>query len=108
LKLTERKQAMVESAKSSTEATICRTSGIQEKRLKESCRDFEAVLIGFLFRTMRESIMRSDDPDQATELYESMVDEAVAKEMSRQEQIGLSQLLHRSLAPGINASGARR
>ena len=72
---------------------------IRQKRLKESCQDFEAVLIGFLFKNMRENILKSDEPDKTTELYESMMDEAVAKQMSRQEQLGLSQALYKALAP---------
>ncbi|NLI81096.1 MAG: hypothetical protein GX443_05330 [Deltaproteobacteria bacterium] len=92
---------MTEFIRSTTELLQCRPKGVQEKRLKESCQDFEAVLVGFLFKTMRQSIMRSDEPDGGMEVYESMVDEAVAREMSRQEQIGLSRLLYESLNAGI-------
>lgn len=89
---------MIESSSATANATAS-GSEVRQKRLKESCQDFEAVLIGFLFKSMRENVLKSDETDSASELYESMMDEAVAKQMSRQEQLGLSQTLYQTLAP---------
>ncbi len=89
---------MIEST-GATSTVTASGSDVRQKRLKESCQDFEAVLIGFLFKSMRENVLKSDETGSASELYESMMDEAVAKQMSRQEQLGLSQTLFNALAP---------
>lgn len=89
---------MIESTTQAVNAATTRSEA-RQKRLKESCQDFEAVLIGFLFKSMRENVLKSDETDSASELYESMMDQAVAKQMSRQEQLGLSETLYKALSP---------
>lgn len=90
---------MIESTGTPARAAETHQDAIQQKRLKESCQDFEAVLVGFLFKAMRQTVPRSDEPDRATELYESMMDDAVAQGLSRQGKVGLSDMLYQSLAP---------
>lgn len=89
---------MIQSTAATANSTAPGTE-VRQKRLKESCQDFEAVLIGFLLKSMRENVLKSDETDSASELYESMMDEAVARQMSRQEQLGLSQTICKALSP---------
>ncbi|MGV8074859.1 MAG: rod-binding protein [Syntrophobacteraceae bacterium] len=76
-------------------------SDIAKKRLKEACQEFEAVLTNSVFKSMRQSIMRTEEPDQARQIYESMMDETVAKEFSKREGCGLSNILYKQLLPLI-------
>ena len=76
-----------------------------KKRLKEACQEFEAVLTNTVFKSMRQSIMRAEEPDQAREIFESMMDETLAKEFSKSEGCGLAALLYKQLLPMIAGSG---
>lgn len=72
---------------------------LEKAKLKNACEDFEAVLTNILFKTMRESIPKGDPEsrDSAMELYESMLDETVAQELSHGPGLGLGKLLYQQL-----------
>ncbi len=74
---------------------------MQKKKLKEACEEFEAVLTGYLLKSMRESVMRAEEPDSAREMYEGLMDETLAKEVSRSNGTGLGKLLYDQLVPLI-------
>ena len=71
-----------------------------DQRLKTACNQFEALFIHFLLKEMRSTIEKSDfmNGGRAEELYESMLDEELAKEISEQKGIGLGSVLYRQLA----------
>ncbi len=80
---------------------------VAKKRLKEACQEFEAVLTNTVFKSMRQSIMRAEEPDQSRQIFESMMDETLAKEFSKREGCGLAALLYKQLLPMIaGAEGA--
>jgi Rod binding domain-containing protein len=70
-----------------------RSKDIQRKRLLESSKEFEAVLTGNLLKTMRASTMRGDEPDSARGLYEEMMDNVLAKELSNTGSMGIGDML---------------
>jgi flagellar protein FlgJ len=72
---------------------------LEKAKLKNACEDFEAVLTNILFKTMRETIAKGDpgSRDSAMELYESMLDETVAQELSHGPGLGLGKLLYQQL-----------
>jgi peptidoglycan hydrolase FlgJ len=74
---------------------------LEKAKLKNACEDFEAVLTNILFKTMRETIPKGDaeSHDSAMELYESMLDETVAQELSHGPGLGLGKLLFQQLVP---------
>jgi flagellar protein FlgJ len=76
-----------------------RQAMLEEKKLKNACEDFEAVLTNILFKTMRETIPKGDPESQnnAMELYESMLDETVAQELSHGPGLGLGKVLFQQL-----------
>ena len=71
----------------------------EKKKLKEACREFESVMSGYMLKSMRESVMRAEEPDHARQVYEGMLDDSIAREMSRNQSNGLAELLYRQLAP---------
>ncbi len=75
-------------------------AAIEKSKLKGACEDFEAVLTNILFKSMRETIAKAgiEAHDNAMELYESMLDETVAKELSHGPGLGLGKLLYQQLA----------
>jgi peptidoglycan hydrolase FlgJ len=82
-------------------------SDFQKQKLKKACEDFEAIMVTYLFKSMRETSMRSEPEGEGEEfasgkgLYESMMDEAVAGELSHSQGLGLAKLLYKQLAPGL-------
>ena len=70
----------------------------QRKRLQDSCREFESILTGSLFKSMRESLPGADDePDSARGIYEEMLDNCLAKELSRTGNLGVGDMLYGKL-----------
>ncbi|HBZ53915.1 MAG TPA: hypothetical protein DEO88_00790 [Syntrophobacteraceae bacterium] len=80
-----------------------RRAAAEQKKLKGACEEFEAVLTNIMFRTMRETIPKGDQDshDSAMELYESMLDETVAKEISHGPGLGLGKTLYQQLIPQV-------
>ncbi|MHC1745227.1 MAG: rod-binding protein [Syntrophobacteraceae bacterium] len=77
----------------------------QKKRLHKACQEFESIMTNYLLKSMRESVMKAEEPDQGRETYEGMFDETLAGEMSKSGGQGLSELLYQQLVPLVQ-SGA--
>lgn len=78
---------------------VPRNQDLEKKRLKESCQEFESFLTQHLLKSMDESILRAEEPDQARDTYEGMFREALSGELSRHSQGGIADLLYQRLAP---------
>ncbi len=76
------------------------SSTVEKQRLKETCEDFEAVLTGYLFRSMRQSVGKEESETEglAEGFYYEMLDQAVARELSRRPGLGLAKLLYEQLS----------
>ena len=75
-----------------------KTEGMINKdhvRLKEVCHDLESLFIGHLLKEMRATVTKSGflSGGRAEELYTSMLDGQLAKELSAKGGIGLAALL---------------
>ena len=70
------------------------------EKLMEVCKDFESIFLNMMLKQMRRTIPESDlvEKSFAREMYESMQDEELAKEMSRGQGIGLAQELYKQLS----------
>jgi len=64
-------------------------------RLKEVCHELEALFIGHLLKEMRATVTKSGflSGGRAEELYTSMLDGQLAKELSAKGGIGLATLV---------------
>jgi Rod binding domain-containing protein len=71
----------------------------QKRRLHQSCREFESVMVSYMLKTMRDTVMTADKPDSARELYEDMLSQQVSKEVGNSERLGLGEMLYTSLEP---------
>ena len=69
----------------------------QKRRLKENCREFESVMISYMMKTMRDSVLRGEEPGNAMGIYEDMLAGQVSKEVSRSSSLGLADLLYSKL-----------
>ncbi len=75
--------------------------GVKESRddpqLRRKCREFEAIFLNYLLKTMRRSMVDAEKGDNAKGIYQSMMDQALAKAMSEKESLGLAKMLYDDL-----------
>ena len=67
-----------------------------KKRLKEVSQDFESVFMGIIYKEMRATIQKSDlfPESNATQIFESMLDDEIAKKASNAGGIGLGDMIY--------------
>jgi flagellar protein FlgJ len=72
---------------------------VKSKELMEVARKFEAILIHQMLKAMRKTVHKSDLLNSfSSQQYESMMDEEIASEMSKQKGIGLADSLFYQLS----------
>lgn len=70
----------------------------QRWRLREATRQMEAQFLHQLLRAMRRTIPTTQC-SYATQMYNDMMDEALARQLAQSEQFGLGRLLYQKLSP---------
>ena len=73
---------------------------VEDVRLRKTCRDFESLLVQQMLSKMRASIPKSDlfGSKDKEEIFQSMLDEEYAKELSESNSLGLGDMLYTQLA----------
>lgn len=73
---------------------------MDSKRLEESCSEMEALFIQYLLKEMRATIPKSGlmSGGTAEEMYTSILDIQLAKEIAARREIGISSMLFRQLS----------
>ena len=66
----------------------------------QTCQDFEAVLVSYLLKTMRESVPKEGflDSGNDSEMFQDMMDWEIATQTSRQGKFGVWKTLYRQLS----------
>mgnify|MGYP001201205765 CR=1 FL=1 len=68
----------------------------QDKKIHEICQDFESVFISYLLKSMRKTIPNNSFGDSSSrEIYTSMMDEELARNIAKGSGIGLADILYR-------------
>lgn len=67
--------------------------------LKKAAKEFEAFFLNYLLKTMRESVPKDGLFGGGTgeEIYTSMLDETLSKEMAKKGGIGIAELMLKQL-----------
>lgn len=75
----------------------------EDKRLRETCQEFESVFLNMMLQTMRKTIPDGGlvEKSQATETFESMLDEEYAKSLSKSGGIGLADVLYKQMKKDV-------
>lgn len=70
------------------------------EKLQEVCKEFEAIFLNMMLKQMRRTVPEGNlvEKSFAREMYESMQDEEMAKEMAKGRGIGLAQELYKQLS----------
>lgn len=80
----------------------------KETKLKKSCKDFEAIILQQMLTTMRKTIPKGGllEGGYAQDMYQSISDEGLAKEMTKGKGIGLADILYQQLS-GVPKSATK-
>lgn len=70
-----------------------------QEKLRSSCRDFESVLLNMMLQSMRATVPKSDffGQNQGREMFESMLDQEITKDMAKAGGVGLADMLFKQL-----------
>lgn len=75
------------------------SAGGDSDKLLKSCQDFEAIMIQAMFKSMRDSVsdggLIPKGNDQ--QIFQDLIDQNVATDMSRKQGIGIADALFRQL-----------
>ncbi|AKL93749.1 flagellar protein FlgJ [Clostridium aceticum] len=76
------------------------------EKLMEACKEFEAIFLNMMLQQMRKTITEDGfvEKSYGREIYESMQDEEISKEMARGQGIGLAKQLYQQLSRNIKTS----
>ena len=77
----------------------------EHRKLREATQQFEAFFVGYLLKEMRKSVGGEGGvltPSQGEKIFRDMMDDELARTMSKTSQMGLADLLYEQLAPTLN------
>ncbi|SMP52434.1 rod-binding protein [Anoxynatronum buryatiense] len=96
----QRQQQLQENSRlqQGTAGTAAETPEEQE-RLREACREFEAIFLNIMLKQMRSGVEESGlvEKSHARGIFEEMHDEELAKSMAQGRGVGLAQQLYQQL-----------
>ncbi len=71
-----------------------------KKALRKACQDFESLLVHQMLKQMRQTLPKSGflDGGSAEQIYHSMLDGELAKQIAQQKGIGLAPMIYRQMA----------
>ena len=76
----------------------------RQEDLQKACRDFESLFVNYMLQQMRQTVPQNSmfGGGQPEKIYTSMMDQEVAKEISRQRGMGLAPILYHQMVSGIS------
>ncbi|HOO72742.1 MAG TPA: rod-binding protein [Spirochaetota bacterium] len=77
--------------------------GREKKKLIDACYDMESIFVGKMLKEMRNTVHKNDwfHGGFAEEIFEDMLYDEYAKELSRNSNLGLANMLYKELSAKI-------
>ena len=70
-----------------------------EKKIEKVSRDFESIFLHKLLSSMRKTVPKSGLLDSfATDMFKSMMDEEISREMSKNKGMGMGEMIYNELS----------
>ena len=71
-----------------------------DKKLKETCKEFESLFISMMMKEMRKTVPESEllSSSFATDTYQEMFDEEISKSASKGNGIGIADAMYRQIS----------
>jgi len=78
----------------------------EDKKLRQACRDFEAVFLHYVLKSMRQTVQKSEllGSSQEEEFFQDMMDAEVSKSLAEQRSSGIADLLYREVSRNSSPS----
>lgn len=75
----------------------------QDKKLKQACKDFEAVFVNSLMKSMRKTVMKTNllGSDSGEEMFQDMMDSEISKSVTKRQSMGIADALYHQLSDSI-------
>ena len=75
----------------------------QDKKLKKACKDFEAIFLNNLLKSMRKTIVKSElfGSNQEEEMFQEMMDSETCNAISKQNSMGIADMLYRQMCSSV-------
>ena len=72
---------------------------LQDKRLKDACKDFEALFLSSVLKAMRKTVEKTNllGSDSAEDTFQEMMDVETAKSAAKTSSMGIADMLYRQL-----------
>ncbi len=72
----------------------------EKRKLKEACRDLEAIFLSYLLKSMRKTVQEADLFGSRREegLFRDMLDTEICTLVSRAQSLGIADMLYRELS----------
>ena len=69
---------------------------IDEEKLKKACADFESLFIQQMWKSMRQTVMKSGlfGGEREEEIYQSLFDQELGKSLAHGDRIGLAKMMY--------------
>lgn len=82
----------------SLESSIKRSS--DDKKLKESCQEFEAMFIKQMLNTMKSTVKKSGliNESMGEKVFDDMLYDEYAMKMARESSFGISEMMYKQLS----------
>ena len=70
-----------------------------DAELRETCEEFEAVMVQMMFKAMRGSEVKDGliEKDMASEVFRDLFDGEAARELAHKQSMGLGQMIYQQL-----------
>jgi len=80
-----------------------------KEKMQKAARDFEALLIGEMFKVMRKSIHKSELTKSGfgEEMFESILDGKISENLAKRDMLGIAKMLERELLGKLNGSSSQ-
>jgi flagellar protein FlgJ len=77
-----------------------------DKKLRQACKDFESVFLGYVLKSMRKTVEKSDlmGSGQEEEIYQGMMDDEICKTAAESNSVGIADALYNQLSTQLNMS----
>jgi flagellar protein FlgJ len=93
----------------SEKASVPKAIDPENRKLKTACNDFEAILVQFMFKSMKKTVPETGflGGGYQQDMYESMFFQEVATKLARERGFGIGEALYRQLQKHAIKNGQR-
>lgn len=76
-------------------------------RLKKACKDFESVFLGYLLKSMRKTVTKSEllDSGLQGDIFQEMMDGEICKSAADAGTTGIADAMYKQLSQSLSEQG---